>query len=256
MSFLSKFILFIFLISINVASENNIPSNYKYYLSVRPSFENSTDVNFGFPDKKIEYDIVFSFRGDFNELYESDYTNDIYGGDYTIIKKTTRDYPIDIHSSFSINRKKMNEWKSYQNMKLSNYWGVGLQANYGSRIENYKTIEIGNYEDGLFTPDTIVIINDNQRTDKTANYGINLLYGMKFEYAFSSIFGTSIKNDDFVFELDCRLIKLKIFKNNNLTDRTLNQVNASSNGDERSEVNSYSFMMNDPYVNFYIKYYF
>ena len=79
---------------------------------------------------------------------------------------------------------------------------------------------------------------------------------MKFEYAFSSIFGTSIKNDDFVFELDCRLIKLKIFKNNNLTDRTLNQVNASSNGDERSEVNSYSFMMNDPYVNFYIKYYF
>ena len=36
----------------------------------------------------------------------------------------------------------MNEWKSYKNMKLSNYWGAGLQASYMSRLENYKRIDL------------------------------------------------------------------------------------------------------------------
>ena len=256
MRLLFKFILFIFLININVASENNIPSNYKYYLSVRPSFESSTNVNFGFPEKKIEYNIDFSFNGDFNEIYESEDTYNYYSSDDPIIRKTTRDYPIDINSSFSLNRKKMNEWKSYKNMKLSNYWGAGLQASYTSRLENYKRIEIGNYEDGLFTPDTIVVMNDHQTTNKNVSYGINLLYGIKFEYAFSSIFGTSIKNDDFVFELDCRLIKLNISKYNFLSERIYNQESASSYGDDRDERSYYRLNIMDPSVNFYIKYYF
>ena len=256
MRLLFKFSLFIFLISINVANENNITNNYKYYLSVRPSFESSTNVNFGFPEKNIEYNIDFSFNGDFNEIYadEDEYNN--YSSDYSIIRKTTRDYPIDINSSFSLNRKKINEWKSYKNMKLSNYWGAGLQASYTSRLENYKRIEIGNYEDGLFTPDTIVVMNDHQTTNKNVSYGINLLYGIKFEYAFSSIFGTSIKNDDFVFELDCRLIKLNISKYNLLSERIDYQESASSYGDDRNERSYYRFSMGDPYVNFYIKYYF
>jgi len=259
MKLLFKFILFIFLISINVASENNIPDNYKYYLSVRPSFESSTNVNFGFPEKKIEYNIDFSFNGDFNEIYEREDTYNYHpsSDSYQIIRKTTRDYPIDINSSFSLNRKKINEWKSYKNMKLSNYWGAGLQASYMSKLENYKKNQIGNYEDGLFNPDTIIVLDDYQRTDKNVNYGINLLYGIKFEYAFSSIFGTSIKNDDFVFELDCRLIKLNISKYNLLDERISNQESPSSyRGDRRDERSYYRFNINDPSVNFYIKYYF
>ena len=247
MRLFTKLILLIFLITLNVAGENNI-SNNNYYLSVKPSFETSYNINFGFPDRKIEYDIDFLFKGDFDELREDQYHNQQYidyqyfSGDVwipvedtmiQIIDSRTRKYPIDYNFSFSIDRKKINPWRTYREMDLSNYWGAGIKISETNRSYEYERVFVGNVEyvssetfDGyLFNPDTMVIDDKYQDNDKSTNYGLSFFYGIKLEYTLASIFGTAKTNSDIVFELDCQLITLSYSKSNNSSDRIFTYYN-------------------------------
>ena len=143
---MKNIIYFILFYTSIYAEQNHISTDYSYYLGTSTSFSasrnNSNGANFGFINKNMEYFMrinafiypektiikttSFLTGIDFYSLNEND--EYVHSESFqTIYEYETETISPKKGIDFSINRNNMKLWKTYNNMVVSNYWGVESQ---------------------------------------------------------------------------------------------------------------------------------
>ena len=268
------------------AEQNQISTDYSYYLGTSTSFSassrNSNGANFGFINKNMEYFVKINAFIDPEKtiLETTSYENDIdiyslnENGEYvhsesfqTIYQYETENISPKKGIDFSINRNKIKLWKTYKNMAISNYWGLELQSKFESQTSNEERQQdgyISSFENdtsyGQLFVDTLITSRIKNIDEEEFEFNLGISKGIKLEYKLSKLLGTELKDGDFNLEIDCKLINLLIGKSITNYDRNTliysNNFEMKNTAQIAKEKKGLKIYLTSPSVIFRLKYYF
>lgn len=286
-----KNIFYFILFSTSIyAEQNHISTDYSYYLgtstSFSPSRNNSNGANFGFINKNMEYFIkinafidpektnleTISYEGDIDIFSLNENGEYVHSESFqTIYEYETETISPKKGIDFSINRNNMKLWKTYNNMVVSNYWGVELQFIFESitrkqerQQDGYISIFENDTSYGNLFVDTLITLISKNVDEEEFEFYLGISKGIKLEYKLSKLLGTELKDGDFNLEIDCKLINLLIGKSiidkdyydfGSSRRRGGGTITTQTNQQEIKE-KGFKIYLTSPSVIFRLKYYF